>query len=205
MRCHAAERGAVTGRFGPHKPGADRRTVGRPSAKSSACQHEAMTASEALLDLAGRYWEAVLEAFPTMATLHGDHRFDDRLEDVSAEAEARQRASWLELRKAVEASPDDVLLRLVLAESLVAAGDIESALDQYVVLLDQQGLPDDQLVPVGELEAWLADRAIGASKRTKWSWANEAAASVRHLGPQAGDVWDFMRSVGAYLALGTRQ
>src|SRR6266508_5307521 len=28
MRCHAAEWGAVTGRFGPHKPGADRRTGG---------------------------------------------------------------------------------------------------------------------------------------------------------------------------------
>ena len=44
------------------------------------------------------------------------------------------------LRKAVEANPDDVLLRLVLAESLVAADETESALDQYVVLLDQQGL-----------------------------------------------------------------
>ena len=57
------------------------------------------------------------------------------------------------LRKAVEASPDDLLLRLVLAESLVAAGETEPALDQYVVLLDQQGLPDDQLVVVGELAA----------------------------------------------------
>jgi SpoVK/Ycf46/Vps4 family AAA+-type ATPase len=57
------------------------------------------------------------------------------------------------LRKAVEASPDDVLLRLVLAESLVTAGETEEALDQYVVLLDQQGLPDDQLVVVGELAA----------------------------------------------------
>jgi len=57
------------------------------------------------------------------------------------------------LRKAVDASPDDVLLRLVLAESLVTAGDTEEALDQYVVLLDQQGLPDDQFVPVGELAA----------------------------------------------------
>jgi SpoVK/Ycf46/Vps4 family AAA+-type ATPase len=55
------------------------------------------------------------------------------------------------LRKAVEASPDDVLLRLVLAETLVAAGETEPALDQYVVLLDQQGLPDDQLIVVGEL------------------------------------------------------
>ena len=57
------------------------------------------------------------------------------------------------LRKAVEASPDDVLLRLILAESLVAADETEPALDEYVVLLDQQGLPADQLVPVGELAA----------------------------------------------------
>ncbi len=57
------------------------------------------------------------------------------------------------LRKAVEANPDDVLLRLVLAESLVGAGETEAALDQYVVLLDQHGLPDDQLVTVGELAA----------------------------------------------------
>ncbi|RZU24392.1 tetratricopeptide repeat protein [Kribbella rubisoli] len=57
------------------------------------------------------------------------------------------------LRKAVEASPDDVMLRLLLAESLATAGENEEALDQYVVLLDQQGLPDDQFVPVGELAA----------------------------------------------------
>jgi AAA+ superfamily predicted ATPase len=57
------------------------------------------------------------------------------------------------LRKAVEASPDDDLLRLILAESLVNAGEIGAALDQYVVLLDHQGLPDDQLVTVGELAA----------------------------------------------------
>ncbi|GAA1517809.1 tetratricopeptide repeat protein [Kribbella lupini] len=57
------------------------------------------------------------------------------------------------LRKAVEANPDDLLLRLVLAETLVAAEETEAALDQYVVLLDQQGLPEDQLVAVGELAA----------------------------------------------------
>ncbi|MFC6157154.1 tetratricopeptide repeat protein [Kribbella jiaozuonensis] len=57
------------------------------------------------------------------------------------------------LRKAVDASPDDVMLRLLLAESLATAGENEEALDQYVVLLDQRGLPDDQFVPVGELAA----------------------------------------------------
>src|SRR5581483_4927668 len=53
--------------------------------------------------LADRYWEAYLEFRPTEATLHGDHRYDDRIEDVSAEGEARQRATWLELRAAVDA------------------------------------------------------------------------------------------------------
>ncbi|MDX6281684.1 MAG: hypothetical protein QOH03_2755, partial [Kribbellaceae bacterium] len=52
------------------------------------------------------------------------------------------------LRKAVEASPDDVLLRLILAETLVAADETDSALDEYVVLLDHHGLPTDQFVPV---------------------------------------------------------
>lgn len=57
------------------------------------------------------------------------------------------------LRKAVDANPDDVLLRLVLAESLASAEHVEEALDQYVVLLDKDGLPEDQFVPVGELAA----------------------------------------------------
>jgi uncharacterized protein (DUF885 family) len=56
----------------------------------------------ALRTVADRYWEALLEFFPTAATLHGDHRYDDRLEDVSVDAEARQRATWLELRAAVD-------------------------------------------------------------------------------------------------------
>jgi uncharacterized protein (DUF885 family) len=63
------------------------------------------TMSDGCADLraaADRYWEALLEAHPTEATLHGDHRYDDRIEDVSVDAEARQRATWLELRGAVD-------------------------------------------------------------------------------------------------------
>ncbi len=60
-------------------------------------------ASTALRTAADRYWEAWLEFRPTDATLHGDHRYDDRIEDVSVDAEARQRATWLELRSAVDA------------------------------------------------------------------------------------------------------
>ena len=60
-------------------------------------------APTALREAADQYWEACLEYGPTDATLHGDHRYDDRIEDVSVAAEARQRARWLELRAAVDA------------------------------------------------------------------------------------------------------
>src|SRR5438105_15245456 len=60
-------------------------------------------ASAALRAVADRYWETYLSSRPTEATLHGDHRYDDRIGDVSVDAEARQRATWLELRAAVDA------------------------------------------------------------------------------------------------------
>ncbi len=42
--------------------------------------------------LADRYWEATLEQHPTTATLYGDDRFDDRLDDPSAAGRAAARA-----------------------------------------------------------------------------------------------------------------
>ena len=60
-------------------------------------------ARTALREVADRYWQALLEYRPTDATLHGDHRYDDRIEDVSVDAEAQARATWLELRAAVDA------------------------------------------------------------------------------------------------------
>ncbi len=59
--------------------------------------------STALRAVADRYWGARLAYSPTEATLHGDHRYDDRIEDVSVDAEAHERATWLELRAAVDA------------------------------------------------------------------------------------------------------
>ncbi|MCM6777098.1 DUF885 domain-containing protein [Nocardia sp. CDC159] len=48
-----------------------------------------MNAHEELIDLAEKYWDTVLEAAPSSATLLGDHRFDDRVEDLSEQAEQR--------------------------------------------------------------------------------------------------------------------
>jgi uncharacterized protein (DUF885 family) len=48
--------------------------------------------------LADEYWEARLEASPLVATFLGDHRYDDRVDDLSAEAERRHRDRWADLR-----------------------------------------------------------------------------------------------------------
>jgi uncharacterized protein (DUF885 family) len=42
-----------------------------------------------LAALADRFWDLVMASQPTQATLLGDHRFDDRIEDPSREAEDR--------------------------------------------------------------------------------------------------------------------
>jgi uncharacterized protein (DUF885 family) len=49
--------------------------------------------------LADDYWEAFLEANPTSATLLGDHRFDDRIEDLSAAGAEAQRRRWVDLQR----------------------------------------------------------------------------------------------------------
>ena len=44
-----------------------------------------------LRQLADEYWETYIAANPTSATLLGDHRFDDQIEDISDEAEQQLR------------------------------------------------------------------------------------------------------------------
>ncbi|RDI66877.1 DUF885 domain-containing protein [Nocardia pseudobrasiliensis] len=48
-----------------------------------------MDAHAELFDLAEKYWDTVLEAGPSSATLLGEHKFDDRVEDLSEGAEQR--------------------------------------------------------------------------------------------------------------------
>jgi len=55
------------------------------------------------------------------------------------------------------------------------------------------------VVPVGELEEWLAEYNVGVGKQNKWSWANAAASRIRDLGTQGNDIWAFMREIGSFL------
>ena len=59
----------------------------------------------ALRALADRFWDDYLETYPTWATVIGDRRFDDRLEDASPAAN-QARISWLDRVSAAASSID---------------------------------------------------------------------------------------------------
>ena len=93
---------------------------------------------ERLRELSESYWESLLETNPTMATLLGDHRFDDRLEDLSAEAEADLRARLCSVLDRLAAfdparlDTDDLVTRGQLAGE---AEDAVAAIDRRLVEL----------------------------------------------------------------------
>ncbi len=80
------------------------------------------------------------------------------------------------LRAAVELSPDNHPLRLVLAEALLDAGLDADALDAFTYLLEHDALPKEELVAVGEL-------ALGAGRLQLATRCLEAA---RHAGVAGG-------------------
>jgi uncharacterized protein (DUF885 family) len=63
----------------------------------------------ALRELAEEYWETYIAANPSSATLLGDHRFDDQIEDISDEAEQRLRAAYTGYRERLNAIERDGL------------------------------------------------------------------------------------------------
>ncbi|HEX6233177.1 MAG TPA: DUF885 domain-containing protein [Jiangellaceae bacterium] len=64
-----------------------------------------MTAEEQMRAIADEYWNAKLEASPLFAAYLGDHRFDDRADDMSAEFEQQMRERWVEFRERAAAVP----------------------------------------------------------------------------------------------------
>ncbi|QDP77736.1 DUF885 domain-containing protein [Nocardia otitidiscaviarum] len=88
-----------------------------------------MDAHDELIELADRFWDAFLESSPSEATLLGDRRFDDRIEDLSAAADARLLGTWQELLGAVDAldpgrlSDTDRITRSLLRTELASAID----------------------------------------------------------------------------------
>jgi uncharacterized protein (DUF885 family) len=134
---------------------------------------EAMTSSEALRDIADRYWEARLEASPLFATFLGDHRFDDRVDDLSADADARQRTIWAGFAAEARAidptglDATDRVTRQLLIEEL---DDATSSIDARFIELasDQmQGIHAELLTMAGQLRAAEPEHAAMAVLRVR--------------------------------------
>jgi len=66
----------------------------------------AAAASKALAKACDDFWQGWLKVNPTQATVLGDHRYDDRLADISPAAKQRERARLLEVQARARAIPE---------------------------------------------------------------------------------------------------
>ncbi len=100
-------------------------------------------ADQTLRQLAEEYWDVALEAGPTGATLLGDHRFDDRLEDLSGEGQAQVRDRLRSIGERL-ASVDRASLE---GDDLVTHGQLAAELDDAVSAIDHRlaELQSDQM------------------------------------------------------------
>ena len=123
--------------------------------------------------LADEYWEAKLDASPLFATFLGDHRYDDRVDDLSAEAEQQLRDRWVQLRHRVAAlagadgsDVDHGTRDLLLGELDDAIRAIDVGLAQ--MRWDQlDGVHADLLITAGQLSAPEPEHAAMALDRTR--------------------------------------
>ena len=102
-------------------------------------------------DLSDRFWEAILELNPTTATVYGDERYDDRLEDPSPAGRAKARALMERTKAEAEAIPTDGLSieDRITRDMLVVIGDLGIEEDEQgthrLRVVDQIGGPQTLL------------------------------------------------------------
>ena len=85
-------------------------------------------ADESFSQLAARYLDDVPEHSPVAATALGDHRADDRLDEVDAAARARIRDTFLGYRETLAGIERDDLSRANQVDAAILHNDIESTL-----------------------------------------------------------------------------
>jgi uncharacterized protein (DUF885 family) len=85
-------------------------------------------ADESFAQLAARYLDDIPERSPVAATALGDHRADDRLDDVDAAARERLRITFLGYREALAAIDRNALSRANQVDAAILDNQIESTL-----------------------------------------------------------------------------
>lgn len=128
---------------------------------------------QSLDDVAESYWEARLESSPLFASILGDHRYDDRADDLSVAAEGQLRATWERLRDDVRRIPADSLDGTGKSTHALLLGELDDAIraiDLRLVELasDQmQGAHADLLITASQLRAPMPEHAEMAVRRVE--------------------------------------
>jgi uncharacterized protein (DUF885 family) len=141
--------------------------------------------AEALRDLADRYWEHRLEASPLFASFLGDHRYDDRADDLSEAGERAQREALARFRAEAEVIDTDHLDDVDRTTHALLVGE----LDEAITLLDlrltelasdqMEGVHAGLLTIAGQLNAPEPDHAAMAVTRVGALAAMLDQAAVR--------------------------
>jgi len=107
--------------------------------------------SSAVNELSDRFWEGILELNPTTATVYGDERYDDRLEDPSPAGRARARALMERTKAEAESIPADGLSieDRITRDMLIVVGELGIEEDEQgthrLRVVDQIGGPQTLL------------------------------------------------------------
>jgi uncharacterized protein (DUF885 family) len=107
--------------------------------------------NSAVNELSDRFWEGILELNPTTATVYGDERYDDRLEDPSPAGRARARALMERTKAEAEAIPADGLSieDRITRDMLIVVGELGIEEDEQgthrLRVVDQIGGPQTLL------------------------------------------------------------
>jgi uncharacterized protein (DUF885 family) len=169
-------------------------TIDRPGDARAATDPDTGLAEAQLADLAERFWDGYLEAYPIFATIIGDRRFDDRLPDRSADGRQSQLAWYLEIERAARAIDPEALSpgrrvtrQMLVDEAAGQAASIRTGIDEWTV--DPLGGPTVSLLDLvdwhtvdepargrGLVERW---RAVGRYVDEIIESARRAAANGR--------------------------
>jgi uncharacterized protein (DUF885 family) len=130
-------------------------------------------AADVIRSIADEYWESTMRSSPLLASFFGDHRFDDRSDDVSAQAEQRNRQIWADLRERAAAVPVDELGEDGMVNRDLLIGDLDDAITRVDTRLaeltsDQmQGMHAQFLMLFGQLRAPDPEHAGMAVRRVR--------------------------------------
>lgn len=159
-----------------------------------------MTTSDVVSDLTTRA-RSIMEAIKSLPPTISPGEVEKRLGQLLGTGATWDDEEDIDLRRElVRISQQLDRMRHLKRGGLSAFPDsISTPLRELINSLKEHGV---FLVPVGELEEWLAHADIKESKDNKWAWANAAALYIQSQGTSSGDVWDFVREVGRYLLQG---